>query len=56
MLNSVIISQGRDYYMDDEIKILIGDELETSFTDSAFKLYMQEIRRYPNLSIEQQKI
>ncbi len=41
--------------MDDEIIILNDDELEKSFTDSAFKIYMQEIRRYPKLSIEQQK-
>ncbi len=40
--------------MDDEIIILNDDELEKSFTDSAFKIYMQEIRRYPKLSIEQQ--
>lgn len=41
--------------MDDEIIILTDDELEKAFTDSAFKIYMQEIRRYPKLSIEQQK-
>ncbi len=41
--------------MDDEIKILTDDELEKSFTDDAFKIYMQEIRHYPKLSIEQQK-
>lgn len=30
MINSVIMSQGRDYYKDDEIKILTDDELEKS--------------------------
>lgn len=41
--------------MDDEIIILTDDELEKAFTDDAFKMYMREIRRYPNLSVEQQK-
>ncbi len=42
-------------YMDDEIVILTDEELENAFTDDAFKMYMREIRRYPNLSVEQQK-
>lgn len=41
--------------MDEEVVILTDDELEVAFTDDAFKMYMREIRRYPNLSIEQQK-
>ena len=41
--------------MDDEIIILTDDELEKAFVDDAFKMYMREIRRYPNLSVEQQK-
>ena len=41
--------------MDDEIIILTDDELEKAFVDDAFKMYMLEIRRYPNLSVEQQK-
>lgn len=40
--------------MDDEI-ILTDEKLEQSFTDSAFKMYMREISRYPILSIEEQK-
>lgn len=41
--------------MDDEIIILTDDELEKAFVDDAFKMYMREIRRYPILSVEQQK-
>lgn len=41
--------------MDNEIRILTDEELETSFTDDAFKMYAREIRRYPNLSVNQQK-
>ena len=41
--------------MNDEMIILTDDELENAFVDDAFKMYMCEIRRYPNLSVEQQK-
>lgn len=41
--------------MDDEIIIQSDDKLESAFVDDAFKMYMYEIRRYPNLSVEQQK-
>ena len=41
--------------MDDEIIILTDDKLENAFVDDAFKMYMREIRRYPNLSVEQQQ-
>lgn len=41
--------------MDEEIKILTDDKLEQSITDDAGKMYMQEIRQYPNLSVEEQK-
>lgn len=41
--------------MDDIIKILTDEELETSFPDDALKTYIRDISRYPNLSIEKQK-
>lgn len=41
--------------MNEEIKILTDEEIETSFSDNAYKMYIKEIRRYPILSIEQQK-
>lgn len=41
--------------MNDEIITLTNDEQKNSPTDDAFKIYMREVNRYPNLSIEQQK-
>lgn len=41
--------------MDDEIKLLTDDELETLFLDDTYKMYLNEIRKYPILSVEQQK-
>lgn len=41
--------------MDEEITIISDKELEQTFTDNAFKIYMQEIGKYPILSVEQQK-
>ncbi len=40
--------------MEDEIKILTDDELEKAFTSAAYTSYLNEIRRYPILSIAQQ--
>lgn len=40
--------------MEDEKIILTDDELEASFTDDAFKMYMHDIRRYPTLSVAEQ--
>lgn len=41
--------------MDDKITILTDEKLEETFTDDDFKMYIHEISRYPNLSVEQQK-
>ncbi len=41
--------------MDEEIKILTNEELDKYFTTDALKQYMQEIKKYPKLSVEEQK-
>lgn len=41
--------------MENEITILSDEELTNAFVDDNIKLYLQEIKRYPVLSIEEQK-